>query len=204
MGAELALDQAHDSFRLGTVTSTTLLEGLKDPENGAVWEQWVDRYRPLVVRTVRRVGVPEGEAEDVAQNTLFAFAVAYREGRYERTRGRLRAWLYGIVRNQVRRWREHRAGAPQAETLGEVPGDDELEAIWEDEWRAAVLRQCFAALRPEFQDTTLQVFERFVLAGESAREVAAALGVSEHAVFGAKRRVLRRLRELEPMMREVF
>jgi len=85
------LDEPGDPFRLATVTSTTLLEGLKDPANGAVWEQWVDRYRPLVVRTARRIGVPAAEAEDVAQNALLAFALAYREGRYERSRGRLRA-----------------------------------------------------------------------------------------------------------------
>ena len=189
---------------LATVTSTTLLEGLRDPANETVWEQWVDRYRPLVVRTARRVGVPDPDAEDVAQNALLAFALAYREGRYERSRGRLRSWLFGIVRNQVSRWRERRVHRPEEEEIGEVEVDGELEGVWEEEWRAAVLRQCFAALRPEFQESTLEAFDRFVLRGEPARSVAAELGLSENAVFGAKRRVLRRLRELEPMMGEVF
>jgi RNA polymerase sigma-70 factor (ECF subfamily) len=207
MGRErLRVDERSEPALLATVTSTTLLEGLRDPANEAVWEQWVARYRPLVVRTASRVGVPEVDAEDVAQNALLAFALAYREGRYERTRGRLRAWLFGIVSNQVLRWRERRArvGAREEETLGELTAPDELEALWNEEWRAAVLRQCFAALRPEFQETTLEAFERFVLRGEPARDVARGLGLTENAVFGAKRRVLRRLRQIEPMMDEIF
>ena len=33
-----------------TVTSTCLLAGLRKPENRTVWQQFVDRYRPMLVR----------------------------------------------------------------------------------------------------------------------------------------------------------
>jgi len=189
---------------LGTVTSTTLLEGLMDPANATIWRQWIDRYRPVVVRFARRAGVGQ-DAEDVAQAALTDFARAYREGRYERERGRLRSWLLGIARHHVLRWRRERAGDPELVPLAaERAAPDPLEALWDEEWRAAVVQQCLLAVRGEFEASTLLAFERFVLGDHPAAEVARELGLSENAVFGAKRRVLRRLRELEPLMNDVF
>ena len=189
---------------LGTVTSTTLLEGLMNPANATIWRQWIDRYRPVVVRFAQRAGVGE-DAEDVAQAALIEFARAYREGRYERKRGRLRSWLFGIARHHVLRWRRKRDGEAE---LVPLPPDraapDPLETVWDEEWRVAVVQQCLVAVRGEFSPSTLDAFERFVLGDRAAAEVAAELGLSENAVFGAKRRVLRRLRELEPLMTDVF
>ena len=195
----------HDPTALvGTVTSTTLLEGLKDPANATIWRQWVDRYRPIVVHFARRAGVGD-DAEDVAQAALLDFAQAYREGRYERDRGRLRSWLLGVARHHVLRWHRARSAKPASEVLVDEPGGpSDLEAVWEEEWRAAVLSQCRTAIKGEFSPTTLEAFERFVSSGRSAAEVGRELGISENAVFGAKRRVLRRLRELEPLMRDLF
>ncbi len=187
-----------------TVTSTTLLDGLKDPGNATVWRQWVERYRPLVVSAARRMGLSAADAEDVAQNALLAFAEAYRLGRYESAQGRLRSWLMGIVRNQVLRWRQRAPLGDGPEPPDEPAAAGELEAIWEEEWRAAVLRHCLGLVRGEFEPRTIEAFERFALREEPARMVGGALGLSENAVFGAKRRVLRRLQELEPLLDEVF
>ncbi|MEW6253758.1 MAG: sigma factor, partial [Planctomycetota bacterium] len=87
---------------LSTTTNTDLLRGLKDPQNQTVWQQYVDRYRPLLLGCGRRVGLSHADAEDVAQLTLTAFCTAYQAGKYDRERGRLRDWLFGIMRNQIR------------------------------------------------------------------------------------------------------
>lgn len=203
---------ADDSERtLTTATSTSLIEGLRDPANRTAWHAYVERYRPLIVRYARRVGVNASEAEDVAQTALMEFTSALRGGRYDRERGRLRTWLFGIVANQVRRWRERvrprevvgdETAAGQA--LGAAQAPDELAQAWDDEWRQAVLRQCLEAVGREVQPTTLAAFERFVLDGLDARAVAAELGLSPNAVFGAKRRVLERIRDLLPLMEEIW
>ena len=187
-----------------TVTGTDLLAALADPENQTAWRDWVERYRPLVVSFAERSGVPPADAEDLAQESLLAFARAYRDGRYERSRGRLRSWLYGLARVHLLRWRAR--GRPAEASLDEEDraGPDPFEPAWEEEWRVAVLRQCLAVIRREVEPATLRAFQAFVLEERPAREVAAELGLSENAVFGAKRRVLRRLRELEPLMEDVF
>lgn len=194
------------------VTSTTLLEGLKDAANRTVWEQWVDRYRPLVLSYVRRVGVPASDAEDVTQTALLEFARAYRAGRYEREKGRLRSWLFGIVHNQTRSWQRRSGRTPHAvadgteggELLARVADPHDPEDVWNEEWRLAVLRQCLDEIRGEVRPTTMRAFELFAVEGLSAAEVAERLGTTANAVFVAKRRILGRVRELLPLMEDVW
>ncbi len=205
MGAE------ESALRSGGVTSTTLLEGLKDPGNRTVWRQYVERYRPLVVGYAAKLGVPPEEAEDVAQSALLAFSSAYRAGRYQREKGRLSAWLFGIATNEVRSWRRreaargrHAGATEQAEALAELATDDALEELWRREWRDAVLWECMRALRRELQPETLRAFELFALRERPAEEVARELGLTPNAVFLAKRRVLARLRDLLPLVEDAW
>jgi RNA polymerase sigma-70 factor (ECF subfamily) len=194
-----------------TVTSTTLLEGLRDPGNQTVWLQFVDRYRPLILKYGQRLGLSGEDAEDVAQTSLIGFCESYRGQKYERERGRLREWLFGIVHNQVRNWqrRQGRGGAAVSETkaeglLGGLESRESLEQVWEEEWRGAVARACMDEVRREVQESTFRAFELFVLEGRPAEEVSAELGISPNAVYGAKRRILRRVRELKPFMEDVW
>ncbi|TWT46226.1 ECF RNA polymerase sigma factor SigL [Phycisphaerae bacterium RAS1] len=197
---------------LATMTSTFILEGLRDPDNRAVWGEYVARYRPLLVSYARRLGLAEPDAEDVAQQTLVSFSTAYQDGKYEREKGRLRAWLFAIARNQVVNWRrnqrsrEHQVGEPDSGTgyFASQPDDKSMEAIWDEEWRAAVLARCLAQVRSEVQPATYEAFELFAYRGMAAEDVARKLGMTANAVFGAKRRILRRVRELLPDMEEIW
>ena len=85
---------------------------------------------------------------------------------------------------------------------GYVPG--ELEQLWEDEWRQAVLRAALSEVRREVQETTYRAFELFALQDQPAKAVAKELGLSENAVSSAKRRVLARLREILPLIQDTF
>jgi RNA polymerase sigma-70 factor (ECF subfamily) len=193
-----------------TATSTHLLDGLKDQGNQTVWAQYVDRYRPMIVGYCARLGVAAHDAEDIAQEALVAFARRYRAGDYDRTRGRLRAWLFGMVHTEIARWRRARGrrqeqpGASPTGTLSAVPDQDRLAALWEEEWRAAVVGQCTALARAEVGEKTFAAFELFACQGWPAKRVAEHLGTSESAVFVAKHRVLRRIRELHPRLDETW
>ena len=193
---------------LATVTSTTLLEGLKDPANQTVWLQFVDRYRPLILRYAERLGLSAEDAEDATQTSLLAFCQAYREARYERDRGRLGDWLFGIVHNQVRNWQRRRGRSREvavSETqAGELLSREDMERVWEEEWRDAVARECLAQVRREVQETTYAAFEQHAIEGLPVEEVARRLGLTPNAVYGAKRRVLRRIRELRPLMEDAW
>ena len=198
---------------LTTETSTELLRGLRDPRNDAAWNRYVDRYRGVIVRCGRRGGLSEADADDFAQQSLLEFSTAYRDGHYDRDKGGLRAWMFGIVRVQLARFRARGVArdvqAPllpddATDFLERQPASDALAAVWEQEWRDAVLRQALAEIAVEVEPNTVRAFERFALQGEPAERVAAELQITINAVYGAKRRILQRLREVLPLLEEAW
>eukprot|EP00913_Durusdinium_trenchii_P006239 g5851.t1 len=78
------------------ITTTIMLERLSDAQDSA-WEELATHFRAPVHHFAIRLGLNESAAEDVVQSTLLAFISAYRDGRYEKDRGRLSSWLFGIA-----------------------------------------------------------------------------------------------------------
>ena len=78
-------------------TTTALLRGLKNAEDAEAWAELEARVRPIVFALARRMGLDGNAAADVAQETLVTFLCLYRDGRYERERGRLGSWIVGIA-----------------------------------------------------------------------------------------------------------
>jgi RNA polymerase sigma-70 factor (ECF subfamily) len=198
-------------MRIDQATNTTLLEGLKDPRNQTAWADYVGRYRPLILAYCQRCSLPPTDAEDVAQDALIAFADSYRKGGYDKARGPLRGWLFGIVRHTLLDWQRSRQRRPEVQApvsgsqtgfLSALADEDRMTEWWEAEWRNAVVRQCLAAVRRQLEPDTVAAFELFALQGLPARDVAARLGITTNAVFIAKHRVLRRMRELQPLLEE--
>lgn len=194
-----------------TITSTNLLLGLRDPQNSAIWQAYVDRYRPLLIKYGLKLGLREADAEDVAQLTLVNFCRAYQDGKYDRERGRLRSWLFAIARNQVLTWHRQREPHVQVDSSGgatdffaSLGDENRMEQLWEEEWREALLRQGLDEIKREVEPRTFEAFQLFAGEGKSAEEVGRILGLSANAVFSAKRRVLRRLREILPQIEEAF
>lgn len=200
--------RSHDSIPSVTHTGTGLLRGLGSPGHDTLWHRYVERYRPILLSTLRRSGVPEADAEDLVQLALGDFAAALRSGEYRRERGRLRSWMFGILNNHVRAWRRRANARPEVlaeeEVLSDAPTEgDELELRWEAEWRQEVLRRTLDQVRSELPEDQWRAFELFTLEGCSAQETAERLGTTPTRVYGAKRRALERIRALRPLMQDL-
>lgn len=125
----------------------------------------------FVLRTIRRMGVPPSDVEDVAQNV---FLVVHRHlGSYE-GRGSVKAWLFGIVRRAVadhRRARRRRPEIPTEEPpLGSV--EPQSEAALDRARERALLDRALSVL----DDDKREVFVLFELEQMSMVDVAAAVG----------------------------
>jgi len=184
-------------------TSVTLLDRLKaaGPDDPG-WRRLHDLYRPLVRHWIARAPALAGEADDLAQEVLFA--VARELPRFERRRdGSFRAWLRTITANRVRQfWRDRRRRPPAGAAdgtdqflsrLADPAGD--LAAEWDRDHDRHVFQKLLTLVEPDFAPATWAAFRRFALDGQPAAAVAADLGLSENAVLLAKARVLKRLRE---------
>lgn len=184
------------------ITTTMVLDSLRNAEEAA-WRHFVERFRPAIVRFARDLDLGRDDAEDVAQETLVDFLRAYNDGGYERERGRLSAWLFGIARRRVQNSRRRAGRRPRLMPPGQrtavlerLPGAGAVRLTWERSWEHAVLEHCLERMRSEVEPRTLEAFEAFAIHGRAAAEVARELGMSSNAVFLAKHRVMRRLVEL--------
>jgi RNA polymerase sigma-70 factor (ECF subfamily) len=182
-------------------TTNALLESLKDPGHEAVWREFDARYRPLLCSIGSNLGLSPADAEDVAQETLVEFVKAYREGKYDKTKGRLSSWIIAIARNRIAmRWRAKGRARVR-------PGDSALEGlsnrtrmtrIWAAEQERVIFARAWDLLRTTGRtaEKTLKAFELVAMRGTPAEAAAAECGMTVDEVYIAKNRVTKRLREL--------
>lgn len=184
-----------------TITTTALLAGLHQADNRMAWDEFDRRYRPILVGFLRRMGLDEADAADVAQETLACFVQDYRKHKYDRELGRLRTWLIGIARCRLadlRRSEGRRRAARGESAFAEIPADEEAVAAWEAEERRVVFDEAIGELRRSTRvaDRTISAFERVVLRQEPVQRVADELGLSAQEIYNAKNRIVQRLREI--------
>ena len=184
-----------------STTTTQLLDALHDMRDGAVWSEFDARYRPIIFGLARRLGLGEADSAEVAQQTLTEFVRDYQSGRYQRDRGRLRAWLIGIARHRaydvlrgMRRRREYRGDSGY---LG-IPAPDGLTEIWVAERDRSIALRALDELRATSRTTpnALMAFEMVAIQAMPLEEVARDRGMTVDEVYRVKHRITRRLREI--------
>src|SRR5262249_5763166 len=69
------------------------------------------------------------------------------------------------------------------------PAGNQLEAIWEEEWRTTFLQAALAAVKARVDPSQWQIFDLCALQEWPVKEVREALGVSAGQVYLAKHRI---------------
>jgi RNA polymerase sigma-70 factor, ECF subfamily len=174
-------------------TPASLLERLRQPNDRVAWERFVKLYTPLLYHWVHHLGAHGAEADDLVQDVFTTLVQKLPQFHYDPTQT-FRGWLWTITKNQLRKCRRKRHGAG-AIGLEEAAVPDPAEAIDEDEYRQFLTRRALELMQAEFEPSTWQAFWQFVVEGRPGADVARALGLSVNAVYIAKARVLRRLKQ---------
>jgi len=167
---------------------------LRRPDEERAWVQFVDLYTPLLFHWTLRLGLQEPDAADLVQDVFLVLSQKLRTFTYD-TQKSFRAWLKTVLLNK---WRDRRrATLPMAPdgALDDVAAPDDAGAFDEAEYRGYLVGRALEVMRAEFQPATWQACWEHVVAGRPAAEVAEQLGLTVNAVYLAKSRVLRRLRE---------
>jgi RNA polymerase sigma-70 factor (ECF subfamily) len=190
------------------LTRASLIARLRDPQDRAAWQQFVELYGSLVYGFARQRGLQDADAADLTQEVFLALAGAAGRWQYDPRQGPFRAWLYGVTRNKVAKFLQRRRGEPVGSgdsdahrLLAEQPSPDaDPEAVWEQEFQRHLFRLAAAQVEERCAPTTWQAFWQTAVEGRSAPAVAAELGLSIGAVYVARSRVLARLAELVQRM----
>lgn len=183
-----------------STTSPTLLDHLRHhPGDQAAWTAFIDRYGRKVYAWARRWGLQDADARDVAQNVLLDVAKQMTNLEY-RTSGSFRGWLKTIA---YRAWCDNvqsrkRAAGRFTELIDEIAqpeaGEDLLRRF-EEECERETFEWAMGRVRLRVQPHTWQAFVRTALEDRPALEVADELGMQLGAVYVARSKVQKMLRE---------
>jgi DNA-directed RNA polymerase specialized sigma24 family protein len=176
-------------------TSTVLLRELAQHENADVWSRFVAFWRPRLQRGLSRLGVHGTDSEDAVQAALANIYAALRKGRYQRSRGRLSAWMFAVAARAAldakRRDARYLAKVKSAGGAG-IADNEEVAKLPREEVRALLERaRSLAASDP--RDAV--VFESLIVGSGCPSLTAQDLGISVEHVYLIKHRLIRRLRE---------
>ena len=175
-------------------------------QDKAAWDRLVLLYSPLILYWCRRAGLQSADSLDVGQEVFQAVWRGVSTFRREQPGESFRGWLRIIARSKIADWRRCQqakamaVGGSDALTLTQqVPApeltDAEIEADSDRTEAALISHRAAALIQSEFQETTWLAFRAIVMDGRKPSEVAEELGVSANAIYLAKARVLKRLRE---------
>jgi RNA polymerase sigma-70 factor (ECF subfamily) len=183
-------------------TPVSLLERLRQPAQPDAWGRFVDLYTPLLYYWASRLGLQAHDAADLVQEVLTVLVQKLPAFEYDAHKS-FRAWLRTVTHNKWRDIQRRRAavGVTASATLAELAGPDEFQALEEAEYRRHLVRRALQLMQVEFQPLTWRACWEQVVGEKPALDVAAELGMTVAAVYAAKSRVLRRLRqELDGML----
>lgn len=182
-------------------TRSSLLERIRDVDDQTGWQRFFDTYWKLIYSTALRAGLTDAEAQDAVQETVLAVARQMPAFVYDRGKGSFKGWLLTTTRWKIveqfrkRPRREVRLAAEEAEgepdPLDNLPGEatGELDRIWDEEWRLAMLDTAVRRVRNNVAPKQFQIFDLHVLKGEPVKHVCLALGITAAQVYLARHRV---------------
>lgn len=184
-------------------TRASLLIRLRDPEDRAAWQQFVELYGSLVYGFARQRGLQDADAADLTQEVFMSLAQAAGHWHYDAKQGSFRGWLYGIFRNKLAKLLQRRHAQPVGSgdsnaqrRLEEQPSPEhDPEAAWEQLFQQQLFRVAAEQVKDHFAPATWQAFWQTAVEGKKAADVARELGMSVGAVYVARSRVLARLAE---------
>ena len=171
-------------------------------QEAGAWQRLLDLYRPTVEAWCRRAGLSVEDAADVGQEVFAAVVRTIADFRRDRPGDSFRGWLWTVTRSRLLDfWRRRKkrveavGGSEGHERLLQVPADDAAEPEPAAAEVQELYRRAVCLIQREFEDRTWQAFWRVTVDGQPAAEVARALGMTPGAVYIAKSRVLKRLRQ---------
>lgn len=184
-------------------TRPSLLLRIRDSRDQQAWLDFHAIYQPLIMRLVTERGLQDGDARDVSQEVFVAVSKAIGRWDCDPNRGSFRGWLSRITRNLVVNFLIHRSRHPRAygdsdfdRWIDEIPAPDDRESHWFDlEHRRQIFLWASSEIRMEFRETLWQAFWQTSIQGRAVAEVSEELGISAGALYVARSRIMKRLRE---------
>ena len=199
-------------------TRESLLSRLKDWSDQESWRNFFETYWRLIYRAALKAGLTETEAQDVVQETLISVAKKMPEFKYDPAIDSFKGWLFYQTRLRIAdQFRNRRRTGVQTRpapddtaktaTIEHIadPTSPELDAIWDEEWRANLMNAAMARVKLQISPEQYEMFYLYVIKEMAVHKVASRLGVSAGQIYLAKHRISRLLKkEIRKLERDGF
>ncbi len=192
-------------------TRATLLHRLKDHQDNASWQLFIDTYKNLIHGVATKAGLSATEAEEVVQETVISVSKHMPSFKYDQSIGSFKGWLLNLARwriaDQVRKRSPHLAEQPAPETStdsvvdvrgAESPVDPvcpAFEAMWDAEWEKYVMDLVRKKVKRQLDPQKYQIYDFYVNKQWPPEKIAATFGIPISQVYLAKHRVIELIAE---------
>jgi RNA polymerase sigma-70 factor (ECF subfamily) len=191
------LDETHFAS-----TNLLLLDRLRDmPRDEEAWSEFVLGYAPAIRRWCRTWGLQAVDSDDVTQTVLCKLARKMTTFHYDRSRtfrGYLKTLTYYAVCDaleEIRRRKDRPASTTLLDWLVIVDTRNDLARCLETELRRDLFREAAARVMRRTEPGTWDAFRLLSLERLPGQDVARRLGMTVAAVYMAKSRVVKMLRQ---------
>lgn len=183
-------------------TRPSLLVRLRNSRDDQAWADFNAVYEPVIYRMTRRRGLQDADAREVVQEVLMSVASAIDRFDFEAA-GSFRGWLGRITRNAVVdqfRKLSVRETATDADEMQRHIDKAGIDRHWSDEFdkqrREQLFRWAASEVRQKTGELNWMAFWQTSIEMRPISQVADELGMTEGAVYVARCRILKRIREL--------
>jgi RNA polymerase sigma-70 factor (ECF subfamily) len=166
---------------------------LRQPEETAAWNRFVDLYTPLLFHWARQLRQQASDSADLVQDVLMILWQKLPEFEYDSGRS-FHAWLKTLFLNRHRS-RQRARGLVALEVVGDHQAAESDGGLVDPVDARYLIRQAFRLIEREFSPLYQQAFRAYVLEEKDSEVVAAELGITVVSVYAIKSRILRRLRQ---------
>ncbi len=181
-------------------TSFTLIMRVQqNPADPLAWDQFVQRYQPIIRAWCLRWGSQPSDADDVAQQVLLKLLGAMKKYHHDPTPG-FRGWLKTVTHNA---WvdfvvSQRRTPRQDPERLASIVDSHDaladLEQQMEKAFEQELIELALHRVEERVKSTTWEAFRLTHVENLSGAEVAERLNMPVSQVFVAKHRVLKLLK----------
>lgn len=183
-------------------TSLSLVR-LAQRDDADAWQRLTKLYGPVVYEWARRADIQPHDAADVTQEVFQSLAKGLKSFRKQNPGDSFRGWLWTVTRNKVldhfrlKQNREEGTGGSIAfDAVARFETDPpSVESISGRSETAGVRRRVMEQIKQRTAPKTWTAFYRTTVEDDAPHDVAEDLGMSVWAVYKARSRIIKRLRD---------
>ena len=179
-------------------THKTLLKKIQAGDEVS-WQEFYDRYSPVIRRGSAAYGLNEHDTEEVLQEVMLKFFQHQLVMKYDAQKARFRTYFNQVLMSCIfdfLRDRKKRFPEVNMEKLPEEPVPAEADKLFLEEWQNQMLQEALDQLRGQVKEETFLAFHLTAFQGKSAPDAARFLNVDVETVYVSKSRCVTRLQEI--------